>query len=414
MMDVEIITIGDELLSGHTVDTNAAFVARQLNDIGCTLRYRSSCGDSLEQMEEAFKLALRRARVVITTGGLGPTEDDNTKKAIVKVFKRNLIFLEEVLEEVKARFARRGVEMPPINQNQALLPQGATYFPNDHGSAVGIMINEKGKTFIALPGVPKEMEQITVDSVIPYLKGLRGGQAIEVVTLRTTGIGESKLTEHIAPELKLEPGVKLAYLPNYGGVDLRVTTFDEKQESASTKTADLVRYLEAKVGKFIFGRNDDTLESVIGQLLKDNDLTLAVAESCTAGQLGNLITKVSGSSDYFQGGIISYSNDAKVNLLGVDAAIIEEHGAVSEECAVAMAEGCRQKFGSGYALSVTGIAGPSGGTDEKPVGTTWIGLSSGHAKYAKKFAYGTNRNVNRTRAAYAALELLRREILDIK
>jgi len=413
-MDVEIITIGDELLSGHTVDTNAAFIARQLNAIGYTVRYRSSVGDSLEQMEEAFQLALRRARVVIATGGLGPTEDDNTKKAIVKVFKRNLIFLEDVLDEIKARFARRGVEMPPINQNQALLPQGATYFPNEHGSALGIMISEKGRSFIALPGVPKEMEQITRDSVIPYLKGLRAGKAIEVITLRTTGVGESKLTEFIAPGLKPDSGVKLAYLPTYGGVDLRVTAVDDNADGARAKANDLVRHLEATVGKYLFGRDEDTLEAVVGQLLKDNDLTLSVAESCTAGQLGNLITAESGASDYFLGGIISYSNDAKTNLLGVDTAIIKSHGAVSEECAVAMAEGCRKKFGSSYAISVTGIAGPSGGTDEKPVGTTWIGLSSSHAKYAKKFAYGTNRNVNRTRAAYAALELLRREILDIK
>lgn len=413
-MDVEIITIGDEILSGHTIDTNAAFIARQLSSIGCQVKYRSSCGDSLEAMEEAFKLSLRRARVVIATGGLGPTDDDNTKKALVKVFKRNLIFLEEVLEEIKARFARRGVEMPPINQNQALLPQGATYFPNNHGSAVGILINEQGRTFISLPGVPKEMEQIMVDSVIPYLKGLRSGKTIEVVTLRTTGIGESKLSELIGTGLKMEPGAKLAYLPTYGGVDLRVTVTDSDESEAKQKTATHTRYLNSVVGKFVFGRDNDTLEGVIGQILNDNDLTLSVAESCTAGQLGNLITAVSGASKYFLGGIISYSNRSKSELLGVDPDLIETHGAVSEECAIAMAEGCRERLNSSYALSITGVAGPEGGTDDKPVGTTWIGLSSAHAKYARKFNHGTNRNVSRLRAAYSALELLRREILDIK
>ncbi len=412
-MDTEIITIGDEIITGHVVDTNAAFIARHLTDLGITVKHRTSVGDTVEAMEEAFRLALRRARVVIVTGGLGPTDDDLTKRAIVKVFKRNLIFHEDILEDLKARFAVRGVEMPAINQNQALLPQGAQLFPNKNGSAVGICIAEEGRIFVALPGVPREMEQIMVDEVMPYLRGLYTGQALKVVRLRTTGIFESKLSELLAPGLKLEDGVRLAYLPSYRGVDLRILAAAGTEDEAEQKALKLTRYLESVCGRYIFGRDDDNLEAVVGHLLRDNDKTLAVAESCTGGELGMTLTAAPGSSDYFLGGVIAYSNEAKQSKLGVDPAIIEKHGAVSEECAAAMATGARQAFESDFALSITGVAGPDGGTDDKPVGTVFIGLASAHASYAKRFVFGRERIINRTRSTYAALEMLRRDILDI-
>ncbi len=413
-MDTEIITIGDELITGHTVNTNAALIARYVTDLGFSVRYQTSVGDSLESMDEAFRLALKRARLVITTGGLGPTHDDITKKAIVHLFKRNLIFHQEILDDIRARFAKRGVEMPAINQNQALLPQGATLFPNKHGSAVGLCIAEEGRIFISLPGVPFEADQIMVDEVMPYLRGIQTSQATRIVKLRTTGIYESKLADKISHDLKLEPGVKLAYLPSYSGVDLRIMATAENTEAAGDKVLRLVRHLEETCGRYIYGRDDDSLEAVVGQLLADNDKTLVVAESCTGGELGMLITSVSGSSNYFLGGIIAYANDVKVEQLGVDAAILEEHGAVSEPSAIAMAVGCRNLLKSSYALSITGIAGPAGGTDDKPVGTTYIGLASAHASYARKFNFGAKRDTGRSRASYAALELLRREILDIK
>lgn len=413
-MDVEIITIGDEIITGHTVDTNSAYIARQLTAIGFDVKYLSAVGDSVEQMVDAFRLAIKRAQVVITTGGLGPTDDDITKKAIVKLFKRNLIFHADVLEDIRASYAQRGLDMPAINQNQALLPQGATFFPNKLGSALGICIAENDCVFISLPGVPAEMKQIVTDSVVPYLEGVKTGPVLKVVKLRTTGIIESKLAEMIAPKLKLEPGVKLAYLPSYGGIDLRIMAAGENEDEATGKAQKLVRYLESICGRYIYGSDDDTLESVVGQLLKDNDKTLAVAESCTAGQLGMLITSVPGSSAYFLGGVIAYSNNVKEKQLSVDHDIIKQYGAVSEQCAKAMAEGCRKVLGSDYALSITGIAGPEGGSEQKPVGTTFIGLSSMHGTYAKEFNFGTHRESNRARAAYAALELLRREILDIK
>lgn len=413
-MNAEIITIGDELITGHTVDTNAAFIAQKLTDVGVAVQYRTSVGDNMDTMLEAFQLALRRARIVITTGGLGPTNDDITKKAIVKLFRRNLVFHEEVLTDLKTRFDKRGIRMPAINQNQALLPQGAEFFPNRIGTALGICIVEGGRAFIALPGVPFEAEQIMTDSVVPYVRGMRGGMALKIAKVRTTGISESKMTEKIGPGLKIPAGVRLAYLPSYSGVDLRVISEGETDDEAATKAQSLIRHLESTCEKYIYGYDDDTLESVVGQLLVDNDKTVTVAESCTAGQLGMTFTSVAGSSDYFLGGMTAYANDVKINQLGVEESVIDEYGAVSDVCAVAMATACRKLFTSDYALAITGIAGPGGGTDEKPVGTTYVAIASAQGSKAKLFKLGPKREVNRTRACYAALEMLRREILDIR
>ena len=412
-MDVELITIGDEIISGFNVDTNSAVLARMLVAAGLNVRFITSVGDSVDEMDEAFRLALKRAQVVITTGGLGPTDDDLTKRAIVKLFKRNLIFHEDILEDIKQRFADRGLEMPAINHNQALLPQGATFFPNKTGSALGICIAEQGRIFISLPGVPHEMEQIARDEVIPYLTKAHTGKPICVITLRTTGIFESKLAELIKPELNLEPGVKLAYLPSYRGVTLRVIASDDDPVEADRKAEDLVRTLEKVAGKHVFGRDDDTLEGVVGQLLRDNDRTVSVAESCTGGQLGQVITGVPGASAWFIGGIQAYGNKIKTGMLGVPPGVIEQHGAVSEECVKAMADGCRDRFETDYAIAITGIAGPDGGTDDKPVGTVYIAVSSMHNTRVKQFHLGITRDIIRCRSVYAALELLRREILDI-
>lgn len=413
-MEVELITIGDEIITGHTVDGNAAYMASQLVDSGFIVRYQTSVGDNSEDIEEAFRQALKRVEIVITTGGLGPTDDDITKRSIVKVFKRNLIFHEDILEDIRARYAKRGIEMPAINQNQALLPQGATFFPNKNGSAVGICIAEQGRIFISLPGVPFEMQQILDDHVIPYLLGLGARQAVRASKVRTTGIVESRIAEIIIPDLKIEPGVRLAYLPGYRGVDLRVIASAETQEEADEKARTLVRYLEEKVGRYVYGYDNDTLESVVGQLLRDNDRTLSVAESCTGGLLGATLTSVAGSSDYFRGGVVSYANTVKLQELGVPQDVIDKHGAVSEMCAVAMAVGCRERLDTDYALAITGIAGPEGGTEDKPVGTVWLGLATARDTRGHLMKLGGMRDVIRERAVYGALEMLRREILDIR
>jgi nicotinamide-nucleotide amidase len=258
------------------------------------------------------------------------------------------------------------------------------------------------------------MRQIMTDEVVPYLSAMNTNQSIKIVTLRTTGVGETVLAELISRGKKTEPGVKLAYLPSFGQVDLRVVATAPNKIEAGEKAERLVRHVERAVARYMYGRDDDTLAGVIGQLLKDNDKSLSVAESCTSGQLGMTITDVSGASAYFVGGILAYSNDVKQSQLNVSGEIIKEHGAVSEECAIAMATGCRKLFGTDYAISITGIAGPEGGSEDKPVGTTYIGLASAHTATAQLFRYGSDRQINRTRAVNSALEMLRRDILDIE
>lgn len=413
-MNIEILTIGDELLTGHTVDTNAAFIGEKLVEAGLTVRYKTSVGDSIDDIELAFRQALSRHRVVIATGGLGPTDDDLTKRALVKVFKRNLVFHEDILEELKERWRQRDMEMPAINHNQALLPQGAKFFPNRSGSALGICLSDENRIAICLPGVPAEMKQILVDEVIPFLSKMAADRTNIVAKLRTTGLAESKLAEMIRPHLQPDKGISLAYLPSYTGTDLRIIATEATAGLAEIKVKKLTDKLESIIGPYIFGRDNETLEGVLGQLLRDNDKTISVAESCTGGQLGMTLTSVSGSSKYFTGGILAYDNQVKIDKLEVPLEIIDEHGAVSAECALAMAIGCRKTLSTDYALSITGVAGPEGGTKEKPVGTTFIGLATAHTQTAVKLKLGNNREANRTRAVYAAMEMLRREILDLK
>jgi nicotinamide-nucleotide amidase len=413
-MIAEIITIGDELLLGETIDTNAGYIAKKLSSIGLSVRYKSTVGDSIERIEETIKHSLKRAGVIITTGGLGPTDDDLTKRAIVKVFQRRLVLDEKLLEDIRLRYRKRGIEMPAINENQALLPTESTIFKNEIGSAVGIGIIEKDYVFISLPGVPTEMRHVLDSEIIPYLAKKDLGKPSKIITLRLNGIVESSLAELISDGLEIESGVKLAYLPSESGVDLRIVSTDNDKEKAESKARRLVSFLEKKAGKHIYGYDSDTLQSVVGQLLKDNDKTLAVAESCTGGKLGEIVTSAAGSSGYFTGGVVAYSNEVKISQLKVKQSTLDKYGAVSEQTALEMALGARKLFGCDYALSITGVAGPEGGTEEKPVGTTFIGIASAHKNSMKQFNFGRDREMNRARAAYAALEMLRRDILDIE
>jgi nicotinamide-nucleotide amidase len=413
-LEVELISIGDEIITGSTIDTNTSYIARKLIEIGLQVTYKSSVGDDIKKMEEAFYHSLKRADIIITTGGLGPTDDDLTKRAIVRVFKRNLVFHEDILENLKKRFAARGIDMPAINQNQALLPQGAAFFPNRIGSAVGIVISEEGKIFISMPGVPGEMKIMTDEELIPYLEANVKREYLKVIMLRTTGIIESALAEKIKPLVKLSESLKLAYLPSYGGVDLRIISRGLSQEMADELAERLADQIRKTIGKYIFAEGDKTLEDAVGQLLIDRNETVAVAESCTAGMLAGKITEVPGSSSYFERGAVAYSNRSKTELLGVPEKIIEGFGAVSMETAEAMADGIRAKSGTDYGVAITGIAGPEGGTRDKPVGTVFIAVSSHKGITSRLFRLSNDRQANRNRAVYAALEMLRRVILEIK
>ena len=412
-MVVEIITIGDELLYGSRVNTNAAYLARQLDGIGLDIRYISTTGDNMDQLVEAVNLGLRRADVVVTTGGLGPTDDDITKKAICKVFKRNLIFHEDVLEELKKRFAVRGIKMPAINQNQALLPQGARFLANKTGSALGIVIDEQGKFFCAMPGVPAEMEIMVAEELLPVLKAKTGAAVIVRHVLRTAGIMESALAEKIKPALQFAEGISLAYLPSYRGVDLAIKgsgTVKEEVQAGIKILADGIRDL---IHEYIFTEDDRDLEQVVGDLLVERQKTLAVAESCTGGLLGTRMTQVPGASRYFVGGIIAYSNEVKITRLGVPRETIDRFGAVSAETAASMAVGAARVVGADIGVAITGVAGPTGGSEEKPVGTVFIGLSAGDRETVRRFSMGTDRHIVRERSATAAIEMIRRELLGL-
>jgi nicotinamide-nucleotide amidase len=410
-MIAEILTIGDELLRGSRVDTNSAFIARKLDEIGIEVRYKSTAADDMDRLEEALGLALRRADIIITTGGLGPTDDDITKKAICKVFKRNLIFHENVLAELEKRYAARGMKMPSINQNQALLPQGASFLANRTGSALGIVIDEHGKYFCAMPGVPAEMETMTVEELMPQLRNRAGDRIIVRRLLRTIGVPESVLAEKFRTGLKLPDGVSLAYLPAYGKVDLALKgtgTVREEVQNAVDQAAATIRDL---AGDTVFTEDDRELEAVVGEMLVGREMTLATAESCTAGLLAGRITRVPGSSRYFLGGVVAYANEVKMNVLQVPAPTLASVGAVSAETAEAMARGVRTLTGASIGVGVTGVAGPDGGTPDKPVGTVFIGLAMDQTATSQKYLMGGDREIIRERSVLAALDMVRRALM---
>ncbi len=411
-MNVELISVGDEIISGYTVDTNSVFIARELARIGLNVTFKAAVGDDPKTMEAVFHQALSRSDIIIATGGLGPTDDDITKRVICKVFKRNLVFHEEIVEDLKKRFEERGLNMPAINQNQGLLPQGAEFLPNKYGSAIGIVIKENNKVFVSLPGVPFEMEQMVRDELLPYLQNNFKLDTVYCRVLNTIGIFESALAEKITPHLKIPDNTKLAYLPSPRGIKLRLIAIDSNAKRAKETVDKVADQIYAIAGDYIFGEGDPRLEEVIGQLLKDSNATLAVAESCTAGLLAKTITDVAGSSGWFDRGIVSYSNRSKTDLLDVPPEIIEEFGAVSAETAEAMALALKEKSEVDYSLSITGVAGPSGGTDAKPVGTVYIGLATPDNVMTKKYNLGNKREINRIRATYTALNLLRKALLE--
>lgn len=410
-MPAEIVTIGDELLSGQTVDTNAAFIGEKLMAAGIPVRWRTTVGDAEADIAEALERAHKRAEVVIATGGLGPTHDDVTKKAIVQVFRRSLVFHDDVLKKVQALFSRRGLEMPKINQNQALLPQGTKIIDNPVGTAVGIWLEEDGRVFVALPGVPAEMRPMLLEGVLPLLRQ-EGRRFLLQRKLRTTGIPESALYERLAAKIAGEGEIRVAFLPGFLGVDIRLSLLTANREHGQRQLETFVEALRPLIGPVLYGVDAETLEKVVGQLLAERKLTLAVAESCTGGMLGERITNISGSSKYFDRGVVTYSNQAKMDLLGVPAILIEKHGAVSAEVAGAMAEGVRRAARTDFGLSITGIAGPAGGTAEKPVGLIYIGLAASSQTITRRFIFGTERDLNRQRASQAALDLLRLYLLN--
>jgi nicotinamide-nucleotide amidase len=406
-MKAEIITIGDEIIHGEILDSNSAFLGDRLSGLGIEVAFKTSVGDDLKRIIEAIKLSLERVDLVIATGGLGPTNDDLSKKGIVKAFKRNLVFHEDILKKVEEGFKKRGIEMPKINQNQALLPQGAKALLNQYGSAPGIFIQEGKKLFFALPGVPLEMKTIFENEILPFLKSKSTKKFTFQRVLRTTGIVESAIYEKIEPILKLKSPVKIGFLPGFSGVDLKLRITSESEELAHKNILDIEQRLREILNEYIYGIDQETLEEVLGKLLQNKKKTISLAESCTGGLIGTKLTNISGSSDYFTSGVITYSNEAKIELLKIPKEIIEKYGAVSEQVAILMAEGVKKISNTDYGLSATGIAGPAGGTEEKPVGLVYVGFAHENDSFAQKFIFGGDRQAIRERTAQAALNLVR-------
>ncbi len=412
---IEIVTIGDELLLGFTIDTNAAFLARELASLGVQIVRRATVGDAPEGITTAIREALERTGAVITTGGLGPTADDRTKPAIAEIFGRAMVLDEAILSSLEQRWRTRfGVDMPVSNRQQALVPEGATILHNRHGSAPGIWLeDDRGRWVAMFPGVPREMRGMVADTLVPRLRERlpQGGAVVRSRTVRTASISESAIADRLGELGRGVDGLPLAFLPGIDGVDLRLTAnrwtaseTDDRLNAAATTLRD-------RIGKFVYGEGDDDLAALMLAACAARDATIAVAESCTGGLLGARLTAVPGSSRVVQGGVIAYANDVKVRELRVDAAVIESHGAVSEPVARAMASGVRAKFGTTIGIGITGIAGPDGGTPEKPVGTVWVAIDLDGDVHAVKAVIPGDRGEIRQRAAQLALDRLRRAFL---
>jgi nicotinamide-nucleotide amidase len=412
-VDIELVTIGDELLLGFTVDTNSAYIAKELAAIGVQVVRRTSVGDDAAQITDAITGALARTRAVITTGGLGPTSDDITKPAIAAIFDRRIDLHQDLLDALRERWKARGLpgELPDSNRSQAEIPDGADILTNRYGTAPGLLLEDSSKGWVAmLPGVPREMRGIMQEELIPRLKKRigTGSSVLRSFTLRTNGLPESTLAEKIAGPAADLGDIRLAYLPGFDGVDLRLTVRAEDVQQADAKLHAAALKLRAPVERYVYGEGETNFSAVVLQECRDRQMKIAVAESCTGGLLAVRLTDVPGSSDVFVGGTVAYDNMVKVDELGVDRATIDKAGAVSEATAVAMARGARQKFRTEISVGITGIAGPGGGTAEKPVGLVWIAVE-GPVPRVKSFVFGGDRAEIRHRATQAALSMIRRQ-----
>jgi nicotinamide-nucleotide amidase len=419
---VEVVAIGNELLLGETVDTNTAWLARRLGGAGIRLVRATIVGDDAAAIRAGVAEALRRTGTVVCTGGLGPTMDDLTRDAVAALYGRELHTDEGWLAELQRRYQRRGVPMPEIDRVQALLPAGAVLLPNARGTAPGIILDDPalGAT-VLLPGVPGEMRMLVDGQVLGYLRRrLRPAGAIESRVLRATGISEAALAERIDDAIRDIAPLTIAFLPGLSGVDIRLTHWgDAPADVAAAAFARVSAAVRERLGAHVYAEGEVDLALLVGRLLRDAGLTLALAESCTGGLLAKKLTDEAGASDYLRGGFVTYANEAKRDQLGVLPATLLMHGAVSEQCAREMAEGARRALGADVGLSITGIAGPGGGSDEKPVGLVWFALAlrdelakqlQREPVTARSFVFPGDRTNVRERSVQAALDLLRRSL----
>lgn len=411
-MRAEVISVGTELLLGQIVDTDAAYLSKLLPQFGIDLHYRVTVGDNEARLADALKTALARADIVFTIGGLGPTRDDLTKETVAEVLGDEMVLHEESAELLRSFFAARGVQMPESNLKQAMVPKRGKVLANPLGTAPGAAFETDDKVVIVLPGPPREFNEMVDSQVLPYLREMvgEGAAVIRSRVLRIAGMGESSVAEMVADLLE-GSNPTVAPLAHPGEVHLRITAKANRVDEAETLIDEMDRKLTAILGKSVFGRDGESLERVLVQTLIDRGLTLAVAESCTGGLIANRITDISGSSATFLVGFVTYSNQAKKELLGVDEQLLNKYGAVSEQTARAMAEGARRVSGADVAISVTGIAGPTGGTAEKPVGLVYMALSSADGTIASEHRLSGSRLDIKQRASQTALNMLRMHLL---
>ena len=411
MLVAEIIAIGSELLTPTKTDTNSLWLTEKLNEIGIEVKLKTIVGDDEARLEETIKDAIKRSDIVISTGGLGPTEDDITRKISAQAVGRELVFHEELVEDLIERFRRWGREMPEINKRQAFIIEGAEILPNPNGSAVGMSVKIGEKFFVILPGPPRELKPMFEKYVLPKLRETAGEIFVKRKVLRVTGLGESAADELIAPIYTLYKNPNTSTLFNKSELEIHLTAQAATEADANALNEELAAKIIEKLGVAVFSLNGETMEEIVGKLLRERSETLSVAESCTGGLIGARLTDVAGSSDYFIEGAVVYANQAKIETLGVSAELIEKYGAVSAPVAEAMASGMREKAKTDYAVSVTGIAGPTGGSEEKPVGLVFVGYADQAQIKSVKVNLPGDRYLIRWRASQFALDYLRRKLL---
>lgn len=410
-MKAKIISIGEELLIGQTVNTNAAWLAKKLNDIGIAIKQVVVITDNHDDIVDTIQESIQQYDLVLTTGGLGPTRDDITKKAICQVYNSKLIVDKTVMSDNEQFFNKRGLPMTELNKNQALVPEQAKIIRNPYGTAPGLWFEKDKNILVSMPGVPFEMQHMTTDYVIPALRRMIHDFFIVHKTVLTQGIGESFLAEKISEwENNLPEFITLAYLPSPGVVKLRLSAKGTDKSSIEKAIEAQIKQLTKLIPEYIWGYDDEKLEGLLGEKLTNGGFTLCTAESCTGGYIAHKITSVPGSSAYFKGSVIAYSNQIKEKILSVDPELINSVGAVSKEVVEMMAQQAKELFNTDYSLAVSGIAGPSGGSAEKPVGTVWIAVASAKQTISKKFNFGDTRERNIIRAGITALGMLKNMI----
>lgn len=412
-MQVEIINIGDELLIGQVVNTNAARMGKALFEGGFTTRRMITISDHKEDIIASIDQRLPDTKVLIFSGGLGPTRDDLTKNVLAEYFGTELVLNQDAYNDIKSMFEKRGYELTETNKEQAYLPKDCTTLPNPVGSARGMWFEKDDLVVISLPGVPSELDVLMEQQVMPRIIKHFNTQPLHHITIMTAGIGESFLSDIITKwEDELPADIGVAYLPQYGSVRLRITCTDPNSEASQLKLEEQYNKVRPLIEEYIYGLNDITIQESIGDLLRDKGLTVATAESCSGGYISHLITSIAGSSSYYKGSIISYANDVKMQQLNVSQEDLETYGAVSEQVVKQMAEGARKALHTDCAIATSGIAGPTGGTTDKPVGTIWVAIATPDNVSTHCFNFGDKRMANIERTSLFALNLLRKQLIN--